>query len=444
MVMANDNRATPEAGHYGSLRRRLTITVLLVSLTPLLAVTVVAGSQYNARYKAKVSAHLEELVQKHEQNINGYLDEKLAEVLVLADVLARSESLDERQLTELHQILLTRHGSDFVDLGLVDPRGILRAYSGPFKLGEADYSDAGWFAEVKQRKFYVSDVFLGLRGVPHFIVAVVIDAQGEEWILRTTLDFMTFNELVADIHVDDTGRAYIINGAGEFQTTPDDDLFGDVPFLLDRIGSQTSSGSRGLTRTGIRTGAVSVLMDRSPSTGQDTIFVTAPLKYGEWTLVFQQNAADAYADLHRTRNLSLLVVLAGGIAIVMMAILLPGRLVQRIERADLDSSRMSEQVIEAGKLASIGELAAGIAHEINNPVAIMVQEAGWILDLLDSGIDGDEEDKEVRRALNQIEVQGARCRDITHNLLRFSRRVRACDRMSRSIDCHTCFSGLMV
>jgi two-component system NtrC family sensor kinase len=39
---------------------------------------------------------------------------------------------------------------------------------------------------------------------------------------------------------------------------------------------------------------------------------------------------------------------------------------------------MSQQVIETGKLASVGELAAGIAHEINNPVAIMIEEAGWI------------------------------------------------------------------
>ena len=46
---------------------------------------------------------------------------------------------------------------------------------------------------------------------------------------------------------------------------------------------------------------------------------------------------------------------------------------------------MTHQVIETGRLASIGELAAGIAHEINNPVAIMVQEAGWIDDLLERG-----------------------------------------------------------
>jgi two-component system NtrC family sensor kinase len=85
---------------------------------------------------------------------------------------------------------------------------------------------------------------------------------------------------------------------------------------------------------------------------------------------------------------------------------------------------MDEKMIETGKLASIGELAAGIAHEINNPVAIMVEEAGWIGDLLE-----EEEFKEgknldeFQRALSQIRTQGHRCKEITHKLLSFARKT---------------------
>jgi two-component system NtrC family sensor kinase len=64
--------------------------------------------------------------------------------------------------------------------------------------------------------------------------------------------------------------------------------------------------------------------------------------------------------------------------------------VNRISQADKEKESavqkkeiMSQQVIETGKLASVGELAAGIAHEINNPVAIMIEEAGWVGDLLE-------------------------------------------------------------
>jgi two-component system NtrC family sensor kinase len=85
---------------------------------------------------------------------------------------------------------------------------------------------------------------------------------------------------------------------------------------------------------------------------------------------------------------------------------------------------MNEQIIQTGKLASVGELAAGIAHEINNPVAIMVEEAGWIEDLLDED-KGPEDEKagEIRRALSQIHTQGRRCKEITQKLLSFARRT---------------------
>jgi two-component system NtrC family sensor kinase len=81
-------------------------------------------------------------------------------------------------------------------------------------------------------------------------------------------------------------------------------------------------------------------------------------------------------------------------------------------------------VIETGKLASVGELAAGIAHEINNPVAIMVEEAGWLQDLMEDGAYKNEADiKEFERALNQIRTQGKRCKEITHKLLSFARKT---------------------
>jgi two-component system NtrC family sensor kinase len=99
-------------------------------------------------------------------------------------------------------------------------------------------------------------------------------------------------------------------------------------------------------------------------------------------------------------------------------------MVRRISLADEEKEMMDKQIIETGKLASIGELAAGIAHEINNPVAIMVEEAGWIKDLLE-----EEEFRksknlgEFERALNQIKTQGRRCKEITHKLLSFARKT---------------------
>ncbi len=86
--------------------------------------------------------------------------------------------------------------------------------------------------------------------------------------------------------------------------------------------------------------------------------------------------------------------------------------------------KMKEQEIEAGKLTSVGYLASGIAHEINNPIAIMVEEAGWLSDLLnDEDLANPQNMEEFRRALQQIKTQGGRCKEITHKLLFFAKKT---------------------
>jgi two-component system NtrC family sensor kinase len=157
----------------------------------------------------------------------------------------------------------------------------------------------------------------------------------------------------------------------------------------------------------------------------------APLKGGDWIMTIQQDAADAFSDLKQTQRIVLFFILIGGLGIIAASLIVSNRLVNRISQADTEKElavkkeeMMSQQVIETGKLASVGELAAGIAHEINNPVAIMIEEAGWIEDLLEEeDLTGSENEKELYRALTQIKTQGRRCKEITHKLLSFARKT---------------------
>ncbi len=97
-------------------------------------------------------------------------------------------------------------------------------------------------------------------------------------------------------------------------------------------------------------------------------------------------------------------------------------------RDDLDQQVLerTKQVLRSEQLASVGFLAAGVAHEINNPLAAIALSSEALhtrlTDLLDSCDDSQAAERDVVRSyLEMIQNESFRCKQITEKLLDFSR-----------------------
>ena len=307
--MEADN-PVPEKKPLGS--KGIIITLSLTALVPLLLITGFILNEFDTAYQAKITDHLSALVKKHSHDIDGFLTDRLGDIRVLARSHPAEQLKDQVFLQKMLAILREEYGGALVDLGLIDPAGVQQTYAGPFNLAKANYAGAKWFSEVQKREYYVSDVFTGLRGTPHFIVAVKVMLRNQAWILRATVDFKAFNSLVSSIRIGKTGFAFVLNRDGAFQTKPEFDVaLHQGPYKLF-LKNTYSAGEVILRRA-------------DDGRGRESLFACTSLNQDRWVLCFQQEVSDAFSVLNRTRVAAALLFLVSALAVAWVALILSGK-----------------------------------------------------------------------------------------------------------------------
>jgi signal transduction histidine kinase/DNA-binding response OmpR family regulator len=93
----------------------------------------------------------------------------------------------------------------------------------------------------------------------------------------------------------------------------------------------------------------------------------------------------------------------------------------RVEERTRELREAQGQLIQSEKLASVGKLAAGVAHEINNPIGVILGFAQVLLKRTP-------EDDPMHRPLSVIEREGVRCKNIVQDLLDFARQNKPAPR----------------
>lgn len=118
-------------------------------------------------------------------------------------------------------------------------------------------------------------------------------------------------------------------------------------------------------------------------------------------------------------------VFAGGaVALALVCFFHTRRLIRVPEAAQASSAPAGEELCQSEVFSSVDELAAGIAHEINNPLGIIAQEMEWLGHILrTSSFKYDPEISEVTDSLLEITYQVDRCKEIVQKLLSLARQM---------------------
>ncbi|MBW1989232.1 MAG: two-component sensor histidine kinase [Deltaproteobacteria bacterium] len=394
--------------NYRRMWKQTVIVTALVCLLPLWIMAAINYYQYHHALRAELIDPTERLVQNSSRSVNFFLAERVSALNYIVEDNSFEQLAEGGRLGPILAHLKRAFGG-FIDLGVIDSNGVQLEYTGPYQLEGKNYRKQEWFKEVVIQGQYISDVFLGYRDYPHFVIAVTHEKKsGELFVLRATIDTDVFNELTKGLAKTESSDAFIVSTDGLLQT-PSQFYGQPMDAFWHPLPRQPDPGP-------------TLIQDLEDPQGRDVFLAYQHIENSPFVMVLVKSTPGILKGWFSLRKklIGFFAVSTVGVLIAILGVCT--HLVSRIYVADRRREMLLHKVEYTNKLASLGRLAAGVAHEINNPLAVINEKAGLLKDLL--AISKDFPNREKANSIaDSILYSVSRCSTITHRLLGFARHL---------------------
>ncbi len=409
--MNNKLNAKPEpateylatGNYFKQMRVRLITGLILLFVLPHALFTLYFHIQFTSSLKKTDKLNLAALSESQGNTIDLFLQERVVNLFNLFHSREFSTQPSSHEMEYYLQSL--RQVSDaFVDVGYLTSGGIQVGYAGPFPyLQGKDYSNEKWFRTLMKQAtgYYISDIYLGFRNKPHFTIATKQMIDGQWHIMRSTLDPDKFYMFLRTLSHGKGIESALINAEGRYQIVDPDRgvLLGRSEYIPPKYH-----------KAGVNEMRVE---------GDSILIAYTWMREADWALLVRQPFTIAHEQMHRTRKIMVTSLVIFLIVAGVFILFVTRKFFDRFRVTAERSQELKSQLFHASKLASIGELATGVAHEINNPLAIITSTSGVIRDMLDPQFELDASPGAIVKEIDIIESAAFRAGKITRQLLDF-------------------------
>lgn len=391
---------------YRRLWKQAILGVAGVSLAPVVLLTILNHSQYRRTLVTETKAPIFRLLTNTTRSVDFFLQERAAALDFIVHDNGYAELASQVRLDAVFAHL-TGSFRGFVDLGIIDEHGDQVAYVGPYDLRGRNYANQPWFRRVQDEGHYISEVFRGYRDVPHFSIAARHDLSDDSfYVLRTTIDAAQLARLLPTLDPLLHRDIFITNHAGVLQT-----------------GSQQNGQVLEPARLKLLPASGTPLVQEVRTSEDEYMIMGQAMVAGSpFLLIVAQTPAPMLNGWWQIRGTLLGILIGSALVILVVVVVVVNYLVGRVYEADMRRTAALHNIEHTNKMASIGRLAAGVAHEINNPLAIINERAGLLRDLF-TMTEQYASDEKLIKLTDSIIKSVERCSTITHRLLSFAKHI---------------------